>query len=47
MYNALVIIGASRPDGILYGFADYFFFSSATLLACSVANCCEENNGLG
>ncbi len=41
-------IGASRPDGIPYGFADFFFVcSSATLSACLVAICYEENNGLG
>ncbi len=42
----LTLIGASRPDGIPYGFADFFFFFFLPP-PCSVPICCEENNGLG
>ncbi len=50
------LFGASRPDGIPYGFADFFvlcffcflfFFVSFLPPACSVSTCCEENNRLG
>ncbi len=46
------IIGASRPDGIPFGFADFFFFFFLFFVfflppPCSVPICCEENNGLG